>query len=170
MEEKMISPELLRRYPFFAGFSHDQIITLAKVADELSADTGQYFFREGDELKSLYLVLEGAVAIVIEVPDQNAEQKVSGQLTGKIKTNDVVISAVGPGEVFGWSALVPPHQATTSAKATTPCRAIVFDSQELLQTFENDCHFGYLMIQKMAQVVRDRLRDMRIESLAHLAS
>jgi CRP-like cAMP-binding protein len=164
----MISPELLRRYPFFAGLSHDQIVTLAKVADEVSVDTEHYFFHEGDDLTGLHLVVEGAVAIVIEVPDQSVEQKVSGQLTGELQTSDVVISAVGPGEVFGWSALVPPHQATTSAKATTPCRVVTFNGPELLQTFEDDCRFGYVMIQKMAQVVRDRLRDLRIESLAHL--
>ncbi len=166
----MISPELIRRYPFFAGLSHDHIVTLAKVADELTVETGYYFFHEGDELERLYLVVEGAVAIVIEVPAQDVEHELSGQLTGELKTSDVVISAVGPGEVFGWSALVPPHQATTSGKATTPCRVIAFDCQELLSIFEDDCLFGYLMTQKIAQVVRDRLRDMRIESLAHVVT
>ena len=164
----MISPELIRRYPFFGGLSHDQIVTLAKVANEISVDAGHYFFHEDDELATLYLVLEGAVAIVLEVPNQAAEQKVSGQLTGELQTRDVVISAVGPGEVFGWSALVPPPHATTGAKATTPCRIVTFDNQELLRAFEDDCQFGYVIMQKMAQVVRDRLRDMRIETLAHL--
>ena len=163
----MISPELIRRYPFFAGLDHEHLVTLAKVAEELNVDTGHYFFHEGEELDRLYLVIEGAVAIVIEVPAQDVEHKLSEQFTGDLKTNDIVLSAIGPGEVFAWSALVPPHAATTSGKATTPCRVIAFDGQELLRIFESDCQFGYLMIQKMAQVVRDRLRDMRTESLAH---
>ena len=29
----MVSPELIRRYPFFAGLSYEQIVTLAKAAD-----------------------------------------------------------------------------------------------------------------------------------------
>jgi hypothetical protein len=70
--------------------------------------------------------------------------------------------------VFGWSALVPPHDATTSGKATTPCRVVAFNAQELQRTFVEDSDFGYLMIQKMAQVVRDRLRDLRTESLSHM--
>ncbi len=166
----MVSPELIRRYPFFAGLSYDNIVMLTKVAEEFSVEAGHYLFHERDNLEHFYMVLEGAVAIVIEVPDQEVEQKLSDQLTHELKTKDLVISAVGPGEVFGWSALVPPHQATTSGKATTPCRVIAFDSQELLKTFENDCDFGYLMIQKIAQVIRDRLSSMRIESLAHIVT
>jgi CRP/FNR family cyclic AMP-dependent transcriptional regulator len=163
----MISPELLRRYPFFAGLSHDQIVKLAKVGNELPVDAEHYFFHEGETLDCFNLVVEGAVAIVIEVPDQGVEQKLAGQLTGELQTKDVVVSAVGPGEVFGWSGLVPPHKATTSVKATTPCRVIAFNCQELLQAFDDDCRFGYVMMQKTAQIIRDRLRDIRIESLVH---
>jgi CRP-like cAMP-binding protein len=106
----MISPEVLRRYPFFAGLSHQQIVNLAKVADELSVEADHYFFHEEEDLSNcFYLVLTGAVAIVIEVPDQGAEQKISDQLMGELKTKDIVVSALGPGEVFGWSALVPPQ-------------------------------------------------------------
>ena len=152
------------------AISFDQVMTLAKVGQELVTEAGHCFFREGDPLECFYLVIEGAVAIVLDVPDHEVEHKLAGQLTGQLITRDVVISAVGPGEVFGWSALVPPHQATTSAKATTHCRVIEFNSQELITTFDDDCRFGYLMIQKMAQVIRDRLRGMRIESLAHLAA
>ncbi len=164
----MISPELIRRYPFFAGLSHEQIVTLADLASELNVETGHTFFREGDTLNDFYLVVQGAVAIVIEVPDRELEQKLSEQLTGGLQTKDVVISAVGPGEVFGWSALVAPHEATTSGKATTPCRVIAFDCRKLRQIFEEDCRFGYLMSQKIARIIRDRLRAIRIESLVQV--
>ncbi|MBN1219730.1 MAG: Crp/Fnr family transcriptional regulator [Anaerolineae bacterium] len=165
----MISPEVLRRYPFFAGLNYDHLVALAKVAEELVVETDHYFFHEGDSLDHLYLVVEGAVAIVIEVPARDVEHKLAEQFTGDLKTDEIVLSAVGPGEVFGWSALVPPPEVTNSGKATTPCRVIAFDAKELLKIFERDYNFGYLMIQKMAQVVRGRLRDMRTESLAHLA-
>jgi hypothetical protein len=50
-----------------------------------------------------------------------------------------------------------------------PSLVIAFDCQKLLKEFESDCRFGYLMMQKAAQISRDRLRDLRIESLAELA-
>lgn len=165
----MISPELIRRYPFFAGLTEAQIITLAQAADEVSVDTGHCFFCEGDELNNFYLLVEGAVAIVIEVPDQEVEQKVSGQLTGALQTRDVVVSVIEPGQVFGWSGLVPPHDSTASSKATRPGRVISFDCTKLRPVFKEDTAFGYIMMQKAAQVTRERLRDLRIEVLAYLA-
>jgi hypothetical protein len=44
----------------------------------------------------------------------------------------------------------------------------VFECEELRQVFEDDCPFGLVMMQKAAQVIRERLRDMRIQSLADL--
>jgi CRP-like cAMP-binding protein len=166
----MVSPELIRRYPFFAGLDYDHIVKLSKVANERSVEAGHCFFHETDDLKSVYLVLEGAVALVFEVPDQDVEQQVSGQLTGELKTKDITVSTVGTGDVFGSSGLIPPHTATATAKAITPCKVLAFDSKELLKIFEEDCRFGYIMAQKAAQVIRERLRDLRIESLAHLAA
>jgi CRP/FNR family cyclic AMP-dependent transcriptional regulator len=165
----MVSPELIRRYPFFAGLDYDHIVKLSKVADERSVEAGQFFFHEGDELAVFYLVLEGAVAIVLEIPNHDVEQQIAGQLTGELKTKDVTTSTVGTGDVFGWSGLIPPHTSTAGAKAITPCRVVVFDCEELWNIFEEDCHFGLVMAQKGAQVIRERLRDMRIESLAHFA-
>ncbi|GAB4535055.1 MAG: hypothetical protein Kow0063_18850 [Anaerolineae bacterium] len=165
----MVSPELIRRYAFFAGLDYAHLVQLAGVAQEQSVEEGHYFFHEGDELGSFYLVLEGAVAIVLQVPDQDVKQEISGQLTGAVKTKDITVSTVGTGDVFGWSGLIPPHTATAGAKAVTACRVVVFDCQELRQAFEKDCQFGLVMTRKGAQVIRDRLRDMRIESLAHLA-
>ncbi len=166
----MISRELIRRYPFFAGLNHDYVGTLAKFADEISVEAGHRFFVEGDELKRLYLVIEGAVAIVIAVPDRNVEHPLSGQLTGKLITTGVTVSTVGTGGVFGWSALIPPHEATAGAKAITPCRVIALNCEELRPIFEEDCNLAYSMTLKAAQIVRERLRDMRIESLAQNAA
>jgi CRP-like cAMP-binding protein len=168
-EAAMISPELIRRYPFFAGLNHDYVGTLAKLADELSVDAGHCFFREGDELKKLYLVVEGAVGLVIQVPDREAEQPLAGQLTGKLTTKDITVSTVGTGGVFGWSALIPSHEATAGAKALTPCRAIALDCENLRPIFEEDRNLAYLMTLKAAQIVRGRLRDLRIETLAGIA-
>lgn len=165
----MVSPELLRRYPFFAGLTYENIVTLANLGEEMAVNSGDYFFHAGEQICCLYLTLEGGAGIVIELPDHGVEQPVSGQLTGAIKTRDVVVSTVGPGEVFGWSALVPPNTATASAKALTPCRVISFNCADMFKVFAEDCRFGYLIMQKAAQIIRGRLHDMHIQSLADLA-
>ena len=136
----MISPELIRRYPFFAGMNPDQITNLAKTAKEENAEAGHYFVREKDQTQYLYLLMEGEVTIVIDLPGRSEE---------------IAVATVGPGDVFAWSALVPPHTATANVKATKPCHAIAIDCQQLLDIFEDDPRFGYLMMTKAAQVIRD---------------
>jgi CRP/FNR family cyclic AMP-dependent transcriptional regulator len=165
----MISPELIRRYPFFAGLNHDYVSTLAKLADEVSVEAGHCFFDEGDELKKLYLVVEGAVAIVMQVPDRGAKHPLSGQLTRNLRTKDITVSTVGTGGVFAWSTLIPPYESTASAKALTPCRVVALDCEQLRPIFEKDRNLAYLMTMKAAQIVRGRLRDLRIETLAENA-
>lgn len=166
----MVSPELLRRYPFFAGLSMDQITTLAKAGDELTVDAGHFFFHEGDKLEHVYLAVEGAVAIVMELPAGDVMHTVSEQLLREMETTDVVVSEVATGEVFGWSGLVAPYEATAGAKATEDCRVVAFDAEQLLPQFEADCDLGYAVCQKVAQVIRQRLTDSRLESLADLVA
>ena len=150
----MISLELIRRYPFFAGLNLDQMTSLAKTAKEESVEAGHYFLREKDQTQYLYFLIEGNVSIVLKLPGQNRE---------------IVVATVGPGDVFAWSALVPPHTATADVKATEPCHVIAIDCRQLLDIFEGDPRFGYLMMTRAAQVIRDRVATMTIETLAYLA-
>jgi CRP-like cAMP-binding protein len=165
----MVPVELTRRYPFFAGFSHDQLVTLAKAGNELSVEAGHHFFYEEDQLISFYLVLKGTVAITINIPDRDVLQPLSNQITNDLITRDVTVSTVGEGELFGWSALVPPNFSTANAKATTPCRVVEFNYKAIQPYIEDDCCFGHLLTLKVAQIIRGRLRDRRIESLAEVA-
>ncbi len=134
----MVSPELLRRYPFFAGLTHDQLVALAMTADEMEVEAGHRFFSEGDALDAFYLVIEGDVGIVFEVPDTNVKQSVAGQLTGELKTTDVVISHVGPGEPFGWTAIAREGGATAGAVAQVDSKVVAFDMDKMMETFEED--------------------------------
>lgn len=164
----MVSPELLRRYPFFSGLSHEYMTKLAKMSEEISVEVDHYFFHEDDELDKFYLTLEGAVAIVIELPEKDVQHKVSDQFLRELKTKDVIVSTVGSGDIFGWSGLIPPYQATAGAKAVTDCRVVAIQSRELRELFEEDCAFGLIMTLKAAQIIRDRLRDLRTETLSFI--
>jgi CRP/FNR family cyclic AMP-dependent transcriptional regulator len=161
----MVSPELVRRYPFFAGLEYDQLVALAQVAKETTAEPGHYFFNEGDVLKSFYLVVEGTVAVVIGVTDRNVEHKFVEQLYGDLKKKDVVVSTVEGGDLFGWSALIPPYISTAGAKAVKPSRIVEFNCEELWKLYPGNNHFTFLLTQKVAQVMRQRLHDAYIEIL-----
>ncbi len=161
----MISPELLRRYPYFAGLSEDRLVELADAAHEEDVPAGTVLFREGETLCCVFVVVHGAVGLTLAVPVREAQPSVARQLTGDLPTREIMVSSVGTGEVFAWSALVPPYRATATARALTDCRLLAFDATRLRAMFEQDCCFGYRMLQVALQVARDRLRDTRIEAL-----
>ena len=76
------------------------------------------------------IVVEGAVGVVYEVPSLEGDEQ---------QRQDVLFSAVGPGGTFAWSALVPPHKATASTKALSPCWLVSFDRKKLIETRANVC-------------------------------
>lgn len=166
----MVSPETLRRYPFFSGLTHDQLVNIAMMASEMSYNSGHQFFREGDNLEAFYLVIEGDVGVVFEVTSDEVDQTVAQQLTGSIQTKDVVISHVGPGEPFGWTSIAQDSSATAGAVALVPCVVVAFDRERLLQAFSDDPQLGCAMLQHVLLVARQRMHDLRVECLAQSAT
>lgn len=150
----MVSPELIRRFPFFSNFTMDQIVFLAMQAEEEAYPQDHYFHQEGDELNNLYLVTEGEVAIFTTLPQKGRE---------------ITLTTLGIGEIFSWSSLVPPYASTAGAKTVAPARVITFNAKELRKKSDEEAEFGYLLMTKIAQVVRERLNALRIETLAYIA-
>jgi CRP/FNR family cyclic AMP-dependent transcriptional regulator len=165
----MISPELLRRFEFVAGLNHEQIVDIAKISSEVKIDPDTYFFHDGEPVDKFYIVMEGAVAILFEVPDREEGSAVSEQLTGELAMKEVVISTVGTGSPFGWAGIIPPNEAFASAKAIAPSKVIEIDCVELRKMFATDPDFAYHMTARAAHVMRERLRDLSIETLAFIA-
>ncbi len=162
----MLSPQMIRRFPFFAGISYDNIVAIASISDEITAETGDYFFHENQTIDHIYLVSEGMVGIVTSVPTPGVRHTVSAQLMREFETEDALLTTVGPGEVFGWTGMVPDYVTTAGAKALTPCQVVAVDCDKLREYFETDCRFAFVMTQKIAQVMRSRLRDLRVEALS----
>ena len=146
----MVSPELLRRFAFFAGFSDEQLKQLAMAGREQIAAVGETLFTEGKPAHNLYFVTEGEIEI-LNVGTGNRES--------------VAVSSLPAGELLGWSAVIEPHLYTATARATRPSRVIVFAGADLEQLMSDD-HFSCLLMKKIAQVIGQRLRDTRIQLLS----
>ena len=165
----MISPQFIRRYPFFTGVTTEQALILAKSARERTFEVDHLFFGEGDKLNRCYLVLEGSVAIMLQTPDRESATGTASRPDQGGPTRDIIVSTVGTGDIFGWSALIPPYVATAAAKSILPCQVIEFDMAELRLAMDGDHELAHLLTLRVAQIIRDRLRDLRMELLADLA-
>jgi CRP-like cAMP-binding protein len=52
----MISPEILRRYPYFATIRDESLKDIAMMAEEVTVPAGQRMFNEGDPANHLYII------------------------------------------------------------------------------------------------------------------
>ena len=152
----MVSPELLRRFPFFAGLTDEEIKSIAMISDEQKYDANSFIFREGNKAEKLFILIEGTVDIMINTDEEGLQHE--------------TVSTLTHGDVFCWSAVVEPHKLTASAFAATPVTVIAMDGAGLRALFELDCHLGFRIMQKSATIISSRLKDTRIQMLSLVPS
>ena len=152
----MVSPELLRRFPFFSGLTDEEIKSIAMVSDEERHEASTFIFREGDKAQKMYVLIEGTVDIMVNTDEEGLERE--------------TVSTLNHGDVFCWSSVVEPHSLTASAFAATPVRVVAIDGAGLRAMFELDCHLGFRILQKAAVIISERLKDTRIQMLSLVPS
>lgn len=151
----MVSPELLRRFPFFAGLTDEEIKSIAMISEEEKHQANTFIFRERGRAEKLFVLLEGTVDIMVNTDEEGLEQE--------------TVSTLTHGDVFCWSSVVEPHVLTASAFTATPVTVVSIDGAGLRAMFELDCHLGYRILQKSAEIISSRLRDTRIQMLSMVA-
>ncbi len=146
----MISPEMLRRYPFFAGLSEDQLRGIAMIAAEVSLPEKTVIFKGESEAQCFYILVSGEVELLY-----------SGGGEGRVV--NAYVGSIAPGEVFGYSALLEPYKMTTTARSEGPVSAIAIDACGLRAMCEVDNRLGYTFMQHLAQALAERLHGVRIQ-------
>jgi CRP/FNR family cyclic AMP-dependent transcriptional regulator len=115
---------------------------LAELARQVEYDTGAHVLREGVDTPFLGTVLDGRVALRLRIPERG------GRLT---------IVTVEPGELIGWSAVVPPYRATVDAFATEPTRVLAIDAAGLRELLARDCELAGELLPLVLESVSHRL-------------
>lgn len=149
----MVSPELLRRYPFFVSLNDDQLKAIAMIAEEKTYPKDTILIKENTTATRLVLLLEGDVDLIF-----------SGGGEGAI--TNALVGSIAPGEVYGVSSLIEPFKFISSARATVPVKAIEIDGIALRALMELDQKLGYTMMRNIAAAVLERLKYAQVELAA----
>lgn len=124
-------------------------IRLAELGRSVSAKPGQILMREGEPADFLAIVLDGHVALRVRVPERGP----------------VTILTVEPGDVLGWSAVVPPYRATSSATALSATGLAYFDGPALRSALAEDDEFAAELYPLLLSAVARRLEGTRLQLL-----
>lgn len=152
----MISPELLRRFPFFGRFNDKELRAIAMVTDEIKVSAGATIFEEKKPASGLYLLINGGIDLSYKSEEDYHP-----------KNRKVFpVGEVNPGEIFGISALIEPWIYSATAVASLESSLLLMDSKALRAICEADCQFGYLFMYQMAKTAMERLAYTRIQLAA----
>lgn len=149
----MVSPELLRRYPFFALLTDEQLKAISMIADEKTYPKDALLVKEDAAAEKLMLLLEGDVDLVY-----------SGGGEGAVV--NALVGSIAPGEVLGVSSLIEPYAYISSARATQDVRVVEINGKALRALMEIDPKLGYRVMCNTAAAVLERLKYTQVELAA----
>ena len=146
----MISPELLRRYPFFGFMEDNELKAVAMIAEEKNIEKGAVILKADDPANILYFLEEGSASNYFIVEDLYNNRK------------ELFIDSINPGEIFGFSALLEPYKYTATVRAEKDSRVIKIDGSALRALCQFDPHLSCGLLEATAKVIMQRLHDTRI--------
>lgn len=141
--------EYLPEQPFFAGLDPEAMSLVVGCARNVHFRADEVLFRTGEPADTFYVIREGRVALDVHDPRRGSLQ----------------IASLGEGDVVGWSWLVPPYRWVFDARAVTGVRAVALDGACLRGKCDDDPRLGYQLMQRVAQVMYERLQDARLRLL-----
>jgi CRP/FNR family cyclic AMP-dependent transcriptional regulator len=134
---------------FLQGLSERHHLLLASGARPHTAHLGDYLAREGEPARRFYLIQSGHVAI-----DAHHAQR------GVVR-----LQTLGPGEVVGWSWIVPPYRWRFDVRAVDEVQTLFFDAEWLREQCDQDHKLAYHVLRQLLLVMASRLAATRLQAL-----
>jgi CRP/FNR family cyclic AMP-dependent transcriptional regulator len=134
--------DALRDHAFTAGLSDAQLDGLAKLATEVTFEEDEVILIDGQRSTSFYLLLTGSVVVELSSPRRYA----------------MCVQSLGPGKVFGWSALLDSQDTLFQVRARERTKALKIDGAALKQRCFEDPALGAVMLHRLLNVVAGRVK------------
>lgn len=143
-----VTVEVLRQYEFFSAFTDKELEEVVGLCHEATYAEGEKVLVEGQVAKRLFVVTQGKLSLEKEL-----------QLGQGAKRRLATVGYVAPGDLAGWSALVPPHVYTSTAVCVEPTQIIVLDGPGLRRLVERYPHAGRKLMSMVAALTKKRYQN-----------
>lgn len=137
---------LLQDCELFTGLSPEALERISAIADHASPPAETVLFRMGELADRMFAVVRGRVLLSVPFRIEGAEQ-------------DLTVDEKVPGEIVGWSALVPPHRATVAARTVVNSELLVFPRDALIEVLRGEPEVGLQVMSNVAKVLGRRLHQ-----------
>ncbi len=141
----MIATNRLKQVEVFEGLTEDQMRLLSPHMRERSYRAGEVLFREGQDAKSLVVLLDGLVSLRAE--REPGETTMLASLRGR--------------QILGWSAVVGGGAYRATAICLEDSSGIELDGDDLNRLCEAHPALGVQILRQLGIVIADRLDATR---------
>jgi CRP/FNR family transcriptional regulator, cyclic AMP receptor protein len=124
----------IRRVPIFKELRDDFIVRLASVMDELSFPANYTIFKQGEEGRSLYIVISGRV---------------------KIHIGDKLLAEFPKGESFGEMSVFDAQPRSASATTLEACECLELTQEQLYDAIEETPEIAVNIIGVLSRRIRE---------------
>ena len=138
--------ELLQKTPLFRRLSFDETNRLAGIMETHDVPAGKTVIEENALGDALWIVLKGEVSVARD-----------GNRDGKHSENEI-LGALGPGELFGEMALVDDLLTSARITATANCRLLKIPRRKFEMLIQSDEALALKVYRAFCQTLSERLR------------
>lgn len=129
------------------GLRRRHLQVIAECGTPVHFEPGEYVARWGDVAESFWLVLEGRLALGLDVAGRA----------------ELTVAAVGAGDFVGFSWLGPPHQMQFDVRALTSVEAVRFDGRAVRARCNTDMWLGFELTKRFAGLAAERIEAMSMQ-------
>jgi len=133
--------ETVHDHAFTAGLKESHLQRLAELAREVEFAENELVLRAREFSKRFYLLRTGSVVVEVAA-----------------RSYTVCIQALGPGDAFGWSALLDHHDTLFQVRARQKSTALCFDSEQLMDALKDDPEFAAEMFRRTLNLLAGRVQ------------
>ncbi len=143
--------DLLNKVEVFEGLDKSQLEAIKDCCQIKTFHEGEKIFAEGNEASFFWAVIKGGVDLRFDLP-------------GRKSAEEMTITTISEGKVFGWSSFVPPFKFRLSAYCFSGnCQLIEISREGLIRVFEANSLIGYRVMTNVAKVIGIRFQQLQGE-------
>lgn len=141
--------DLLKKHPFFVDLPEVYMDLVVGCARNLRIEAGDTLGRTGEPANDFYLIRSGRIAVQTVMPGRGA----------------ATLQTLREGDIGGWSWLFPPYEWTFDLKVVESGLALAMNGRCLREKCDADPRLGYMLMQRFARIMTERLRSTRLQLL-----
>ena len=133
------------QHELLIGLSSAEVEQVMALGTRVTVPSGGSLFKLGDPADRIFLVERGRIQLTLPMQVRGREE-------------EILVEEKSPGQTVGWSALIPPHRFTLSARAPLTTEATALPRERLQQFLEGSPRTAYKISSNLALVIGRRLQ------------